>query len=143
MIDWKPGAHIDVSDLRKIDACAETLNRLARRWPAGAAVTRENLIEAQDLGADLIWLARVIAGRPVRRAIAVAYDKAETDCYQAVSTSRSAFYAALEAYDAAGKALDVSIKAARAAHTEALAAAKAALATARAEIFLLAIGGET
>jgi len=142
MTTWKPGAHITVAALRKIDACEETLNRLARRWPAGAAVTLENLIEAQSLGADLVWLVRSIAvDVAVRPAAAVAFDAAETACYRVVSASRSAFYAAQAAYSEAMYALNVSIKASRATHTEAVATANAALATARARIFWQAIGG--
>ena len=57
---WKPGAHITVAALRKIDACEETIVRLVERWPAGAALTLENLIEAEKLGADISWLAEHI-----------------------------------------------------------------------------------
>ena len=140
---WKPGAHIDVADLRKIDACVETLNRLARRWHDGADLTLENLIEAQSLGADLVWLTNAIAEFGASRTAAmVAFNAAETECYQVVSTSRSAFLAAQADYSEALYAADVTIKAARATHTEAVAAAKAVLALARAQIFLQAIGSE-
>jgi len=140
---WTPGALITAANLRELGACEDITTALVKRWPDGAAVTLENLVEAQALGADLVWLTNAIAEfGAVRTAAMVAFNAAETECYQVVSTSRSAFLAAQADYSEALYAADVTIKAARATHTEAVAAAKAVLALARAQIFLQAIGSE-
>ena len=87
---WTPGALITAANLRELGACEDITTALVKRWPDGAAVTLENLVEAQALGADLIWLARHILSAPARAALNEACAPARAALNEAYAPARAA-----------------------------------------------------
>ncbi len=72
---------IDAAWLRAHGACERATQKVTDEWPAGAAVTRANLLRAAALGLDLDWLARRVLAAPAsaeyERAMAPAWAEYE------------------------------------------------------------------
>ena len=49
---------ITTAVLEELDACQTEIDRFAAEWPNGAEVNVPNVIRAQDMDLDLVWLAK-------------------------------------------------------------------------------------
>ena len=88
-----PPPKITAEWLRAQHACSKQVETFAREWPAGAGITKANLLRAAALNLNTSWLASHVLSEPAHKA----YDAAVAT---ALDAYRAAMGAAVKAFDA-------------------------------------------
>ena len=90
-----PPPKITAEWLRAQHACSKQVETFAREWPAGAGITKANLLRAAALKLDLSWLARRVLAEPASEAYVVGREPAHKAYDTAVATEHKAYNAAV------------------------------------------------